>query len=43
MESFKARVISRGRITIPETIREIEDIKDGDVVEVKLKKLKEAS
>lgn len=43
MESFKARVISGGRVTIPDTIRELEDIKDGDFVEVKLKKLKEVS
>jgi len=42
MESFKAEVISGGRITIPDLIRKLEDIKDGDVVEVKLKKLKEA-
>ena len=46
METFKARVISRGRITIPDTLRELLGIEEGDFVEVQLKKVdnpKEAS
>jgi len=39
MESFKARVISGGRITIPDTLRELLKIRDGDFVEVELKKV----
>ena len=33
-KSFKAEVISLGRITIPKDIREELDIKDGDYVHV---------
>jgi len=38
-EAFKAEVISLGRITIPKTIRDILDIKDGDIVEVQVRKI----
>ena len=41
---FVARIISGGRITIPETLRDVLGVKDGDLVEVELKgKIKEAS
>jgi len=39
METFKARVISRGRITIPDTLRELLKIKEGDFVEVQVEKI----
>lgn len=35
--NFVARIISRGRITIPETLREVFDLQDGDLVEVEIK------
>jgi len=38
---FLARVISRGRITIPDEIRELLNIKEGDLLEVTIKKVKE--
>jgi len=34
---FVARLISGGRVTIPETIRELLDVKDGDLVEMEVK------
>jgi len=39
MESFKAEVISGGRITIPDLVRKLLKIEDGDVVEVQVEKV----
>lgn len=36
MEKFKAQVISGGRITIPDVVRELLNIEDGDFVEVQV-------
>jgi len=36
---FIAKVISLGRITIPEEIREILSIQDGDIVEAEIRKI----
>jgi len=36
---FVARVISGGRVTIPETIRELLGVKDGDLVEVQIESI----
>jgi len=36
--NFVARIISDGRITIPDTLRELFDIKDGDLVELEIKR-----
>jgi AbrB family looped-hinge helix DNA binding protein len=33
------KVIQNGRVTIPLEIRELEDIKEGDYVEITIKKL----
>ena len=35
---FVARIISGGRITVPETLRQVFDIEDGDLVEMELKR-----
>jgi len=35
MSGFTAKVISRGRITIPDPIRELLKLKEGDFVEIK--------
>jgi AbrB family looped-hinge helix DNA binding protein len=37
-EKFIAQVIANGRITIPDTIRELLAIKEGDYVELKVRK-----
>jgi len=39
-ESFHARVISKGRITIPEETRIALKIKQGDLVKILIKKVK---
>jgi len=36
---FICKVISLGRITIPEEIRQLLDVKDGDLVEVEVSKV----
>lgn len=35
-DSFTSRVISAGRLTIPEPVRELLRIKDGDYVRIKI-------
>lgn len=40
MVKFKAYVIKGGRITIPQVEREAAQIKEGDIVEVELYKVK---
>jgi AbrB family looped-hinge helix DNA binding protein len=37
---FIAKVISLGRVTIPEEIRQLLNIKDGDLLEVEVSKVK---
>ena len=37
-EKFVAQVIANGRITIPDTIRDLLAIKEGDYVELKIRK-----
>jgi AbrB family looped-hinge helix DNA binding protein len=39
-EIFIAQVISLGRITIPDKVRNVLDIKDGDYVRVTIEKIK---
>jgi len=39
-ETFLARVISGGRITIPEEVRELHGIKKGDLVRVSIIEVK---
>ncbi|HXY86853.1 MAG TPA: AbrB/MazE/SpoVT family DNA-binding domain-containing protein [Candidatus Acidoferrales bacterium] len=36
------KVIQNGRVTIPLEIRELEDIKEGDYVEITVKKLEKS-
>ena len=36
---FLAKVISSGRITIPEEVREIHKIEEGDIIEVQIIKV----
>jgi len=38
-QSFYARVQKQGRITIPKTLRAVLNIKQGDIVEVSIKKV----
>jgi AbrB family looped-hinge helix DNA binding protein len=37
-EQFVAQVIANGRVTIPDTIRALLTIKEGDFVELKVRK-----
>jgi AbrB family looped-hinge helix DNA binding protein len=37
-EKFVAQVIGSGRVTIPDTVRELLTIKEGDFVEVRIRK-----
>lgn len=41
-ETFVTKIISDGRLTIPETIREILKLKEGDPVRVSIEKATEA-
>jgi len=38
-QTFTAKIISEGRITVPETTRMLLDLKEGDIVEVKLRRI----
>lgn len=39
---FVANIVSMGRITIPEDLRKLLNLKEGEVVEVMIKRAKEA-
>lgn len=39
-ECFKAEIMIQDRITIPKVVRDILDIGQGDIIEVKVKKVK---
>jgi AbrB family looped-hinge helix DNA binding protein len=39
MHSATLKVIQGGRITIPQEVREIEDIKEGDYVKITIEKI----
>lgn len=39
METFKAEIFNKGRITIPITIRKLLDLNEGDIIEVTIQKI----
>ena len=38
-KSFIARIIEGGRVTIPDTLRELLELENGDIVELKIIKV----
>jgi AbrB family looped-hinge helix DNA binding protein len=37
-EKFVAQIIANGRVTIPDTVRELLTLKEGDYVEIRVRK-----